>query len=37
MRGQQVLVAPDDAAAVIGAEFCALIMEGITLTEGRVR
>jgi len=37
MRGQQVLVAPDDAAAVTGAKFCALIMEGITLTEGRVR
>lgn len=37
MRGQQVLVAPKDVAALIGAEFHELTMKDIILTEGRVR
>ena len=37
MRGQQVLVAPQDVAQLIHAEFHQLTMKDITLTEGRVR
>ena len=37
MRGQQVLVAPQDVAQLIHAEFHKLTMKDITLTEGRVR
>ena len=37
MRGQQVLVAPQDVAQLIRAEFHQLSMKDITLTEGRVR
>lgn len=37
MRGQQVLVAPQDVAQFIHAEFHQLTMKDITLTEGRVR
>ncbi len=37
MRGQQVLVSPQDVASCINAKFCALTMKDIVLTEGRVR
>jgi Cys-tRNA(Pro)/Cys-tRNA(Cys) deacylase len=37
MRGQQVLLAPADIATVTDGAFCELTMEGITLTEGRIR
>ncbi|WP_301861110.1 Cys-tRNA(Pro) deacylase [uncultured Megasphaera sp.] len=37
MRGQQVLVAPQDVADLIHASFCDLLMKDVTLTEGRVR
>ncbi|MCH4166504.1 MAG: Cys-tRNA(Pro) deacylase [Megasphaera sp.] len=36
-RGQQVLVAPDAVAALIGAAFHDLTMKDIVLTEGRIR
>lgn len=37
MRGQQIVVAPQAVAGLIGASFCDLTMKDVILTEGRVR
>ncbi len=37
MRGQQVLVAPQKVADLLGAVLCDLTIQNIILTEGRVR
>lgn len=37
LRGQQIILAPNDAATVTEAQFCDVTMEGIILAEGRVR